>query len=117
MLLGFISLLLTVGTKYIAKICVPAKYGERMLPCKSIYEEEGHKGKGKGGGGGGDNGDDDRRKLLSFAGDVVWHRVLAAAAGGDDYCGKKVIIIFHHSVKMLNTTDCNSHLECVMDGV
>ncbi|PWA54342.1 MLO-like protein [Artemisia annua] len=35
MLLGFISLLLTVGTKYVAKICVPEKIGYKMLPCKS----------------------------------------------------------------------------------
>ncbi|KAF2324803.1 hypothetical protein GH714_017182 [Hevea brasiliensis] len=88
MLLGFISLLLTVGTKYIAKICIPPKYGDRMLPCKPDYEEEDSKDKGKGGGGG-DDDYNDRRKLLSFAGDVIWHRVLAAAPGGDDYCGKK----------------------------
>ncbi|KAJ9186309.1 hypothetical protein P3X46_001899 [Hevea brasiliensis] len=87
MLLGFISLLLTVGTKYIAKICIPPKYGDRMLPCKPDYEEEDSKDKGKGGGGNDDY--NDRRKLLSFAGDVIWQRVLAAAPGGDDYCGKK----------------------------
>eukprot|EP00257_Ricinus_communis_P015511 XP_015573442.1 MLO protein homolog 1 [Ricinus communis] len=94
MLLGFISLLLTVGTKYIAKICIPAKYGDDMLPCKSGYEESySDKGGGSSGADGGDNGngdgDDRRRKLLSFAGDVIWRRGLAAAAGGDDYCAKK----------------------------
>ncbi|TKY75351.1 MLO protein-like 1 [Spatholobus suberectus] len=34
MLLGFISLLLTFGTKYIAKICIPESVGDIMLPCK-----------------------------------------------------------------------------------
>ncbi|KDP36763.1 hypothetical protein JCGZ_08054 [Jatropha curcas] len=83
MLLGFISLLLTVGTKYIAKICIPAKYGDDMLPCKTNYDNNDE------GDGNDDNGNDRRRKLLSLAGNVVWRRVLAAAGGGDDYCNKK----------------------------
>ncbi|CAL5349536.1 unnamed protein product [Camellia sinensis] len=33
MLLGFISLLLTVGMTYISKICIPMKLGYTMLPC------------------------------------------------------------------------------------
>ncbi|KAF7829462.1 MLO-like protein 9 [Senna tora] len=33
MILGFISLLLTFGQNYIAKICIPVKYGNTMLPC------------------------------------------------------------------------------------
>ncbi|XP_008225160.1 PREDICTED: MLO-like protein 12 [Prunus mume] len=35
MLLGFISLLLTVGQKPIANICIPKSVGESFLPCKS----------------------------------------------------------------------------------
>ncbi|XP_050207542.1 MLO protein homolog 1-like isoform X2 [Mercurialis annua] len=95
MLLGFISLLLTVGTKYIAKICIPDKYGHNMLPCKP-YEEA------YSGDGGGE--EDGRRKLLSFGGDVVWHRVLAAAAGGDDYCTQhdKVPLISQTGVHQLH---------------
>ncbi|KAJ7966992.1 MLO-like protein [Quillaja saponaria] len=84
MLLGFISLLITVGTVYIAKICIPLKYSGTMLPCNKV---------GGGGGGGGDDdshsGDDhDRRKLLSLTDqDVIWRRVLAAPAdGGINYC-------------------------------
>lgn len=77
MLLGFISLLLTFGTKYIAKICIPVKLGDSMLPCKKERVEEDSK--------------DDRRRLLSFDDDnLVWRRSLAAAAGGDDYCSNKV---------------------------
>ncbi|KAF5747253.1 MLO protein 1-like [Tripterygium wilfordii] len=77
MLLGFISLLLTVGTKFISKICISKDLGNTMLPCnvKKAY--------------GGDGGGHDRRKLLSVAENVMWHRVLAAAGGGDDYCSKK----------------------------
>ncbi|XP_038885853.1 MLO-like protein 9 [Benincasa hispida] len=33
MVLGFISLLLTFGQNYIAKVCIPSKYANTMLPC------------------------------------------------------------------------------------
>ncbi|XP_038718479.1 MLO protein homolog 1-like [Tripterygium wilfordii] len=80
MLLGFISLLLTFGTRFISKICIPKSLGNTMLPCnvKNAYSED-H----------GDGGGDDRRKLLSVAENVIWHRVLAAAGGGGDYCSNK----------------------------
>ncbi|GFZ10550.1 seven transmembrane MLO family protein [Actinidia rufa] len=86
MLLGFLSLLLTVGTTYISQICIPIKLGNTMLPCeKKDYE--------KGGGDGDDDNDkggDRRRKLLSYAQDMVWHRVLEATDAKKDYCGGKV---------------------------
>lgn len=90
MLLGFISLLLTIGTRFIAKICIPAELGSTMLPCKRGYKDGG----GYGGGGGddgddGDDGGDGRRKLLSYAEERILRRVLAAQAGGD-YCSKSV---------------------------
>ncbi|KAI5402622.1 MLO protein homolog 1 [Lathyrus oleraceus] len=76
MLLGFISLLLTFGTKYIAKICIPPTLGDSMLPCKKEEVEQDSK--------------DDRRRLLSFDDSIVWRRGLASAAsGGDDYCSQK----------------------------
>ncbi|KAK0576306.1 hypothetical protein LWI29_015182 [Acer saccharum] len=86
MLLGFISLLLTVGSTLIYKICIPARYGQYMLPCqyKSYDQDDGDGDKG-GGGGGGDN----ERKLLFYAGDMT-RRVLAAGAGGGDYCSTKM---------------------------
>ena len=34
MILGFISLLLTIGTRAVATICIPAELGSTMLPCK-----------------------------------------------------------------------------------
>ncbi|XP_024020102.1 LOW QUALITY PROTEIN: MLO protein homolog 1 [Morus notabilis] len=96
MLLGFISLLLTVGTQYIVKICIPANLGHVMLPCKI------EKKKGNDGGGGDD--DNERRKLLSYAeDDILWRRALASAAK-DDYCAKngKVSLISYTGVHQLH---------------
>ncbi|CAB4278865.1 unnamed protein product [Prunus armeniaca] len=88
MLLGFISLLLTVGTRYLPKICIPEKYGNTMLPCEleSKYKDDGDgkdDDKNKGGGGGDGDDNDRRRKLLEFAETMIWRRVLAAPSGGD----------------------------------
>lgn len=85
MLLGFISLLLTVGTRFLPKICISTKYGDTMLPCQlneSKYSDKG--GKDKGNKGGGD--DDRRRKLLSHAENMIWRRVLAPSAGDSSSC-------------------------------
>jgi mlo protein len=83
MLLGFISLLLTFGTKYVAKICIPSHLGNIMLPCKKAEAKK-------------EDSTDDRRRLLSFDDEnMVWRRSLAAAAGGDDYCSKKVSNIIY----------------------
>ncbi|GMP44444.1 hypothetical protein CsSME_00013369 [Camellia sinensis var. sinensis] len=86
MLLGFISLLLTVSTTYISKICIPAKLGHTMLPCsKKFYE---------------------KRKLLSTYDDqdFMWHRVLAAADEKTDYCaGKgKISLVSNSGVHQLH---------------
>ena len=42
MILGFISLLLTFGQSYIARICISEKLSETMLPCALIKENEEH---------------------------------------------------------------------------
>ncbi|KAL5778392.1 hypothetical protein ACOSP7_011318 [Xanthoceras sorbifolium] len=89
MLLGFISLLLTVGSTLIYKICIPAHYGKYMLPCKykseKSYEDDDDDNQGKG-----SSGDDHERKLLFYAGDVMSpRRVLAAPGGGGDYCSNQ----------------------------
>ncbi|XP_027357000.1 MLO protein homolog 1-like [Abrus precatorius] len=73
MLLGFISLLLTFGTKYIAKICINVAAGDTMLPCKKVEKS---------------NNSNEGRKLLSFDENMVWRRVLATASG-EDYCSQK----------------------------
>ena len=88
MLLGFISLLLTVGTRYLPKICVPTSIGDTMLPCNSKGDSY-YDGGGKGGddedkGGGGKEGD--RRKLLSYAENMIWRRVLVAPSGDSSSC-------------------------------
>ncbi|XP_048230649.1 MLO protein homolog 1-like [Ricinus communis] len=65
MLLGFISLLITVGTKPISMICIPEKAANIMLPCKEYdKDDDSEKDKDK------DKGDD-RRKLLWYAGDAM----------------------------------------------
>lgn len=80
MLLGFISLLLTVGTSYVAKICVPKSLGNKWLPCdKKIIEDEDD-----------DKGKEEHRKLLSFGEEIVWRRALAGATDEYDYCDKQV---------------------------
>lgn len=82
MLLGFISLLLTVGTRYLPKICIPESIGDTMLPCDSKQASTGNSSKGgdddKGKGGGEDG---NRRKLLSLAENMIWRRVLEASSG------------------------------------
>ncbi|XP_041020380.1 MLO protein homolog 1-like [Juglans microcarpa x Juglans regia] len=100
MLLGFISLLLTVSTRFIAKICIPAELEDTMLPCKPYdqYKKDDTDDDDKGG------GNYDRRKLLSYAENVVWRRVLAGGPAGDDYCSKydKVPLISPSGVHQLH---------------
>ncbi|KAL2242320.1 UNVERIFIED_CONTAM: MLO protein [Sesamum indicum] len=102
MLLGFISLLLTVGTTYIAKICVSKELGDKWLPCDTGL---------KNGGGSGDDDDDDdgkgkkgHRKLLSYAQEMVWRRALAAGNDQYDYCSAKgqVSLISYSGVHQLH---------------
>ncbi|KAL9358410.1 hypothetical protein Peur_046533 [Populus x canadensis] len=104
MLLGFISLLITVGTSAILKICIPEKYENGMLPCKYDYVGDNYKDKNGGKGGDGNDGGDHKRKLFSFAGNVAIHRVLAAASGGGGgYCSKgKVSLISQTGVHQLH---------------
>ena len=76
MLLGFISLLLTVLQDHISDICIPKSIGDSWLPCskeaKSKSESE-NKG----------------RKLLGFSDpDFSYRRRLAVK--GNDYCSKEV---------------------------
>ncbi|KAM3711058.1 hypothetical protein ACJW31_01G078900 [Castanea mollissima] len=90
MLLGFISLLLTVGTTYITRICIPSKVGNTMLPCRTDATKK-------------DQGGAGRRKLLSNDENVMWRRVLAGSSG-DDFCPKngKVPLISQIAVHQLH---------------
>ncbi|KAL5557690.1 hypothetical protein UlMin_033901 [Ulmus minor] len=96
MLLGFISLLLTVGTKYVTKICIPSNFGDVMLPCKKGALE-----KDKSSPGGGDEGDD-RRRLLSFSFDD--HESRRSLASYYGYCEKngKVALISYTGLHQLH---------------
>ncbi|XP_010680632.1 MLO-like protein 10 isoform X2 [Beta vulgaris subsp. vulgaris] len=49
MVMGFISLLLTFSQGYMAKICIPSKFADHMLPCELKNR---------------DSGEENRRKLL-----------------------------------------------------
>ncbi|MFS8020381.1 hypothetical protein Hanom_Chr15g01414901 [Helianthus anomalus] len=92
MLLGFLSLLLTVGTKYVAKICVPEKVGYKMLPCKlKDYHDK------KKGGDGDDDGDDQHRKLLSFSKEIIFRRVLAGATDSGTTCSEGMVPMISYS--------------------
>lgn len=87
MILGFISLLLSVSTTYVVKICIPIKLGKTLLPCHHYNEKRGlydDKGENEGG---------DRRKLLSYAEAMMLHRSLAARDEHEDYCAAKVGIL------------------------
>lgn len=73
MLLGFISLLLTVLQDYISDICIPKSIGDSWLPCKEAQSKSENKG----------------RKLLYFSDpDFSYRRRLAVK--GDDNCSKEV---------------------------
>ncbi|KAL1819563.1 hypothetical protein DCAR_0415847 [Daucus carota subsp. sativus] len=73
MLLGFISLLLTVMKGTISEICIPKAIGNSWLPCDKEFEEEAQKDY---------DGDHGHRRLLSFTNltETSHHRFLAAAA-------------------------------------
>jgi mlo protein len=79
MLVGFISLLLTVFQDPISKICISKEAGDVMLPCHlpkaADYADKGDKGS--------------RRRLLSlFQAEMSHRRSLAAAVA--DVCAEKV---------------------------
>lgn len=68
MILGFISLLLTIGQNYFAKICIPEKAATTMLPCKLRKKtDEEH-----------DAGSSQRRLLWDLATNPSARRFLAA---------------------------------------
>lgn len=68
MVLGFISLLLTFGQSYIAKICIPEKAADTMLPC-NLRKETGEE----------DHEEHSRRRLLwSLAANSSSRRILSS---------------------------------------
>nr|GLL37127.1 MLO protein homolog 1-like [Ipomoea trifida] len=72
MLLGFISLLITVSTTLVARICIPPHFAHTWLPCPHDSYNQ-------------------LRLLLSFnvTGDVLHRRFLAGVDDEKDYCGSR----------------------------
>ncbi|TQD73678.1 hypothetical protein C1H46_040799 [Malus baccata] len=89
MVLGFISLLLTFGQKYISQVCIPIEAADTMLPCpyRDPDEEAG------GGGGGGDH----RRRLLWYE-----RRYLAGGSAGPGCKAGKVPLISLNGLHQLH---------------
>lgn len=77
MLLGFISLLLTVGQSLITNICISKEVGATWHPCSKKQEEKKYSDK--------NYEEDGRRRLLS---DDGARRILAG--GGYDKCEARV---------------------------
>ncbi|KAG9453356.1 hypothetical protein H6P81_006260 [Aristolochia fimbriata] len=98
MLLGFISLLLTVGQGTIAKICIPERVANTWHPCKAkttaVTTSEDDQTL--------PSDDDDiigRRKLLS----IINHRRILAGGGGTNKCGQgKVSLVSESGIHQLH---------------
>nr|GMD71226.1 MLO-like protein 6 [Ipomoea batatas] len=84
MLLGFISLLLTVLQGPISNICIPASVGATWHPCSKKDEEEKYKTPSSEQHWELSSEENSRRRLLAAGGEV--RRVLAAAAGKSVSC-------------------------------
>ncbi|XP_071724423.1 MLO-like protein 8, partial [Rutidosis leptorrhynchoides] len=69
MILGFISLLLTFGQSYFAKICIPISIADSMLPCALNVKKEATSA-----------GEEHRRRLLSY------HKRFLASASSSSRC-------------------------------
>ncbi|KAK6942833.1 Mlo-related protein [Dillenia turbinata] len=83
MLLGFISLLLTVGQGPISDICISKEVADTWHPCDKQEESDYYKNDDYG-----DSGGDDRRKLLAFL-DPSWSKRRVLAGAGYDKCAEK----------------------------
>ena len=122
MVLGFISLLLTFGQSYIAKICIPEKAADTMLPCnlRKETDEEDHDGSSK------------RRLLWSLATNSTSRRILAADVPSS--CGEvskifyklyNLLLVYLLLCWVIVSTDCKGqsilsidlfHFICVHDA-
>ncbi|KAJ4970388.1 hypothetical protein NE237_003487 [Protea cynaroides] len=99
MLLGFISLLLTVLQGPISKICIPESVGATWHPCSNNKEEEESRSN--------DEGDDyqenDRRKLLLFPGYAAGVRRILAGGESDECAAKgKVPLVSSDGIHQLH---------------
>ncbi|XP_023534411.1 MLO-like protein 6 [Cucurbita pepo subsp. pepo] len=83
MLLGFISLLLTVGQSLITNVCIPEDVAATWHPCSPQKEEELSKQDDV------LNSDTNRRKLLAVSPVNATFRRVLAGGGGTDKCAAK----------------------------
>ncbi|KAG7010619.1 MLO-like protein 6, partial [Cucurbita argyrosperma subsp. argyrosperma] len=83
MLLGFISLLLTVGQSLITNVCIPPEVAATWHPCspkKELELTQAHDSI---------DSDNSRRKLLAMSPVNATFRRVLAAAGGSDKCAER----------------------------
>ncbi|XP_049932369.1 MLO-like protein 2 isoform X2 [Nymphaea colorata] len=107
MLLGFISLLLTVGQAPLSEICISERLGRTMLPCvkeKTSGNKEGFKGSDDGEGKVYNDEVVGRKLLWSEAPGVDFRRILAGGGGGSDKCARrgKVPLISSKAISQLH---------------
>ena len=88
MLLGFISLLLTIGQTPISNICISQSVASSMHPCSAAQEAEKYGKKDSGKKGGDDDEKPSHRLLLELAESFIPRRSLATK--GYDKCAEKV---------------------------
>uniref|UniRef100_A0A1D1XFL1 MLO-like protein n=1 Tax=Anthurium amnicola TaxID=1678845 RepID=A0A1D1XFL1_9ARAE len=91
MVLGFISLLLTFGQSYIAKICIPEKAADTMLPCRIKGTEERETGE-----------EHRRRFLFSLLHMDSSRRILSEGSSGSSCAGGKVSLISVDGIHQLH---------------
>ncbi|KAL0736904.1 hypothetical protein Bca4012_013114 [Brassica carinata] len=98
MLMGFISLLLTIGQNYISQICISESIAASMRPCSKSEELEEYPPKKKDTGN--DEGDEENsgRKLLELVESFIPRRSLATK--GYDKCAEKGKVAFVSSYGM-----------------
>lgn len=94
MLLGFISLLLTVGQVPISSVCISQRIGATWHPCSKKQEEalnQEHQTSSTNG----------RRLLNVSASGEGFHRILAGAASSTDKCAARVRVFIFHLLSLL----------------
>lgn len=84
MILGFISLLLSFGQSYIARICIPIRAAKTMLPCQLELSQETDFIPGTAGGA---EGGHHRRLLLNqLVTSFNYHRRILSGGASLSYC-------------------------------
>ncbi|XP_042506141.1 MLO-like protein 6 [Macadamia integrifolia] len=99
MLLGFLSLLLTVLQSPISGVCIPQSVGATWHPCREKQEASTSETSDMV-----DDSDENRRRLLSFPDSIGGvRRILAAGTEGTDKCGEgKVSFVSSDGIHQLH---------------